>query len=187
MNEINNIKVSVSYEKPSTSKFAALMAEYEAAKKYADETVAYYKPLADMAEEAKMLAILDQLENIKEYALTLQALTGVKTVKISAYIDRALRGYYSKAGCFVVKANDSGTSIYWDGVEFTMDAFKARRYHFTGAEDESVNILGNWEKWKVYETLEKDALEQMQYHIKGQQNRAEKQKDRLYNITKEVK
>lgn len=184
MNEINNIKVSVSYEKPSTSKFAALIAEYEAAKKYADETVAYYKPLADMAEEAKMLAILDQLENIKEYALTLQALTGVKTVNISARIDRALRGYYSGAGCFIVKANNEGVYISWDGVEFTMDALKTRRYHFTG--EEGSNILGNWEKWKVYETLEKDALEQVQYHIEKQQNRAEKQKDRLYNITKEV-
>lgn len=184
---MNDIKVTVTYDKPSTSKFAALMAEYEAAKKYADETVAYYKPLADMAEEAKMLAILDQLENIKEYALTLQALTGVKTVKISAYIDRALRGYYSSAGHFIVKTDDRGPSISWDGVEFTMDALKTKRYHFTGAECEAADILGNWEKWKVYEALEKDALEQMQYHIKRQQNRAEKQKDRLYNITKEVK
>jgi hypothetical protein len=47
---MNEIKVTVAYEKPNTSKFDALMAEYEAAKKYADETVAYYKPLADIAE-----------------------------------------------------------------------------------------------------------------------------------------
>ena len=55
---MNEIKVTVSYEKPTTSKFDALMAEYEAAKKYADETVAYYKPLADVAEDAKFDAVL---------------------------------------------------------------------------------------------------------------------------------
>ena len=49
---MNEIKVTVAYEKPTTSKFDALMAEYEAAKKYADETVAYYKPLADVVGQS---------------------------------------------------------------------------------------------------------------------------------------
>ena len=72
---MNEIKVTVAYEKPTTSKFDALMAEYEAAKKYADETVAYYKPLADVAENAKFDAIMEQLETIKEYAKRIYKIT----------------------------------------------------------------------------------------------------------------
>ena len=43
---MTNIKVTVEYEVPKTNKFDALMAEYEIAKKIADETESYYKPLA---------------------------------------------------------------------------------------------------------------------------------------------
>ena len=89
---MNEIKVTVTYDKPTTSKFDALMAEYEAAKKYADETVAYYKPLADAAEEAKFDAIMEQLETIKEYAKRISEIKDGDAVWIKAHIPSCVCG-----------------------------------------------------------------------------------------------
>ena len=89
---MNEIKVTVTYDKPNTSKFDALMAEYEAAKKCADETVAYYKPLADVAEDAKFDTIMEQLETIKEYAVRISEINGGGAVWINAYLPSSVCG-----------------------------------------------------------------------------------------------
>lgn len=182
---MNEIKVSVSYDKPTTSKFDALMAEYEAAKRRADETVAYYKPLADVAEEAKFNAIIEQLETIKKYANKLCEFSENKQVTIRAYISADERG--GSTGCyFSVFCHSNGNyCIRWDGMDFTAEAVKKYPDDFTASYSERYNILGHWDKWKVYEYLEKDALRQLQGYIGSQNKRAEKQINRLNNITKE--
>lgn len=181
---MNEIKVTVTYEKPTTSKFDALMKEYEAAKKYADETVSYYKPLADAAEEAKFNAIIEQLETIKGYADKLCEFSEQKQATIRAYISASERGCHS--GCyFSVYRNPYGSyRIQWDGIDFTAEVLKTNPDNFTADYSERYNILGRWDEWKVYECLEEEALRQLQRHINAQNERAKKQINRLNNITK---
>ena len=159
---MNNIKVTVTYEKPTTSKFDALMAEYEAAKKYADETVAYYKPLADAAEEAKFDAIMEQLETIKGYAKHISDIKGGEAIWIKAYISSDVCGA-STGQEFEVIYRPRETNFRFE-IRSSWREFDRRyiKYHSEG----SSNFIGNWDKWKVYEKLERNAI------------------NRLYNITK---
>ena len=176
---MNEIKVTVSYEKPTTSKFDALMAEYEAAKKMADEKVSYYKPLADAAEEAKMNAILEQIEPIIEYAKQLAAISDRK-VYIKAHVSSSESGYYRLQTFSIIYHSDWNSAvIMWDDVEFNNNRLKKYSASFVGREH---NILGNWDKWNVYENLEKDAMRQLKTEIERQHERSERQIKRLNNI-----
>jgi hypothetical protein len=181
---MNEIKVTVSYEKPTTSKFDALMAEYEAAKKYADETVAYYKPLADMAEEAKFDAIMTQLETIKEYAKRISDLHG-QGVWITVYISDDVRGGGSSSlsnGKFsVVYRPNNGFEITWYGDRFTKERLKK---YPSGMCQGYYNIIGKWNEWRVYELLEEEAIFQLRRQISIQKSKAQEQINRLNNITK---
>lgn len=171
---MNEIKVTVTYDKPNTNKFDALMAEYEAAKKYADETVAYYKPLADVAEDAKFDAILEQLETIKEYARRISEITGEST-----YIREWV------ASCrFDISYHPNEPRLRYEvkygGKPFTKaQAQNDRNIFFDG-----LNIIGRWEELKAYECLEKAAFELLSKEINNQKRRANREKNRLYNITK---
>lgn len=180
----NRIKVTAEYEIPETSKFDLLMAEYEAAKKYADETVAYYKPLADVAEEAKMIAILEQLETIKKYATQIRALRENKNTSIEAYVSREQRDDTSGTYFKVALSSSGQYRIIWGNIDFNLSEFQKYRYGFNASYGEAHNILGNWEKWKVYESLERDAFRQLEYLIDVQEKRAQAQVARLNNITK---
>lgn len=174
---MNEIKVTVTYEKPTTSKFDTLMAEYEAAKKYADETVAYYKPLADVAEETKFDAIMEQLETIKEYAIRISEITK-ESVWIRAGVHAYMRGDTCSSSYFEVVYRPNQTQyrfeVAFDHVPFVRGKFCTGRH----------NVIGKWEEWKIYEQLEKDACMQLQKAIENQKTRAQKQIDRLNNIIK---
>ena len=171
---MNEIKVTVTYDKPNTSKFDALMAEYEAAKKYADETVAYYKPLADAAEEAKMDAILKQLETIKEYAKRLSDITN-ESVWIKA--KHPTNTIYFE----VVYRINGGYDIAWGGHTFDTKNLRWSRYRFC---IDTWNILGMWDEWRMYEQLDNNAMQQLRGVINKQTREANAEKNRLYNITK---
>jgi hypothetical protein len=174
---MNEIKVSVTYEKPTTSKFDALMAEYEAAKKYADETVAYYKPLADIAENAKFDAIMEQLETIKEYAKRIYKITKL-SVSLSAGVHGYMRGDSNSSVYFTVEYDPTNSKcdfiVSCDYMPFVKGNFCSGRH----------NIVGKWEEWKIYEQLEKSAYDKLQGAINKEKLRAQGQIDRLYNITK---
>ena len=165
---MNEIKVTVTYEKPNTNKFDALMAEYETAKRVADETVAYYKPLADVAEEAKFDAIMEQLETIKEYA---KHISEIKN-------DATWISYWAGARRFdVVYRPKQATYRYeitWGGDPFTKEKMQIMRH-----------IIVRWEELKVYEELEKEACKQLKKEIQKQVKRSQEQIDRLNNIVKE--
>lgn len=185
---MTNIKVIVTYDKPNTSKFDAMLAEYALAKQIADETELYYKPLADVAEEAKFDAIIEQLKPIKDYAKAIFELQDSKyAVWITAHISRQELGGYSSGGMgsfHVVYSNKThDIEVQWLGDEFTKE--RMRKYPGCYCND-GHNILGNWDKWNVYQRLETDAINQLKRHIERQQARGQKQIDRLYNITKEV-
>ena len=184
---MNEIKVTVTYEKPTTSKFDALMAEYEAANKYADETVAYYKPLADAAEDAKFDAIMEQLETIKRYAKTISNLSD-QSVWISTIIPINVRGgcsHSSSDGKFSViyrRNSNFPFEIMWIGDPFTKERLRKRWYSMCEGH---CNIIGMWNEWGVYERLEKEAISQLNNLINEQKRRANAQKNRLNNIIKE--
>ena len=171
---MNEIKVTVTYDKPTTSKFDALIAEYEAAKKYADETVAYYKPLADVAEEAKFDAIMEQLETIKEYAKRLSDITN-ESIWIKA------RNPKNAIYFEVVYRMSCGYDITWGNHPFDKSTMKHSRYHFCV---EAWNVIGMWDEWKMYEQLENNAMQQLRGAINKQKRKANDEKNRLYNITK---
>ena len=179
---MNEIKVTVTYNKPETSKFDALMAEYEVAKRYADETVAYYKPLADVAENVKFDAIMEQLETIKEYAVRISEIKHGSAVWITAYIPSGLCGSSNCDGeKFSVIYRPKETSFRFE-IRSAWQEFSRKqiKYYTEGSH----NFIGNWDEWKVYEKLEEKALELLRKEISEQTLKANAEKNRLYNITK---
>lgn len=182
---MTSIKVTVEYEVPKTSKFDALMAEYAVAKQIADETELYYKPLAVAAEDAKFDAILHQLETIKYYAQQISKLSNNEAVWIKAtipYHERNDNGYMMGSGDFTVEYFPKETNhfrIRWGGVLFTKEVFDRARCNFCKA---SRNVIGNWDKWKVYQRLEEDAICKLNELIQKQAQRKQEQIDRFNNI-----
>ncbi len=180
---MNEIKVTVSYEKPTTTKFDALMEEYKAAKQIADETVSYYKPLADAAEEAKMDAILEQIEPIIEYAKQLSAMKKDK-VTLNAYVNSSKSGHYGLQ-TFGITYHPcwDAAAITWNSMVFNKQRLKEYPEYIARSP---YNILGNWDKWNMYKGLENDAIRQLKNEIEKQHQRGQKQINRLNNIQKEV-
>ena len=183
---MTNIKVTVEYEVPETNKFDALLAEYALAKKIADETESYYKPLADAAEEAKFDAIMRQLESIEYYAEQISQLKSDGTsVWIKASIPAAERGdnypmYNSGDFTVVYSPGESNPfKITWEDCRFTKELLKKARCNLCEGKH---NIIGNWDKWNVYNRLEESAIRQLQMQIDKQKVRGQKQIDRLNNI-----
>lgn len=167
------IKVSVEYETPKTTKFEALMKEFEVAKKVADETVSYYKPLADCAEKAKFKAIMEQLEIIKQYAKRISNITHEATF---------LRSWFEGKGAWafdlVYRPNEITFpfEIKYGGNPFVRD----NPSFYQGG----TNIVGNWEEWRCFELLEKEACRQLEALIKKETQRGQTQIDRLNNIVR---
>lgn len=165
------IKVSVEYETPKTTKFEALLKEFEIATKVADETVDYYKPLADCAEKAKFEAIMEQLEIIKQYAKQISSITHQATF---------LRSWFEGKGAWafelVYRPNEITFpfEIKYGGKPFVRD----NPSFYQGG----TNIVGNWEEWRCFELLEKEACRQLQVLIEKETQRGNKQIERLNNI-----
>lgn len=185
---MTNIKVTVTYDKPSTSKIDALLAEYALAKQIADETESYYTPLADAAEEAKFDAIMEQLETIKDYARAIYKIQEYNcSVWITTHISRSELGGSSYGGMgslhVVYSHQTHDFEVKWMGNPFSKDYMREHPGCYCG---DGYNILGNWDKWNVYQRLEADAISQLKRYIARQQERGQKQIDRLNNITKEI-
>ena len=172
---MNEIKVTVTYEAPKTTKFDALMEEYKAAKQLADETVAYYQPLADVAEDAKFDAIIEQLETIQCYAQRIANITQENQVRVYTYCNGYMFSVLYKP------YSNFPFEITWDGASFTKD--NMHKHHGWFCEGK-YNIVGDWDKWGVYKALENNACSQLTRAIKSQAERAQKQIDRLNNIVK---
>ena len=177
---MNEIKVTVTYDKPNTTKFDALMAEYEAAKKCADETVAYYKPLADVAEEAKFDAIMEQLETIKEYAKRISEIKGGTAVWITANFTPHELGAYTSDN-FEVVYRPTETTHRW--VIQTKHGEFVRKYIQYYCEN-GRNFIGRWEELKVYQRLEESAYRKLREAINEQTRRANHETNRYHNIVK---
>ena len=178
---MNNIKVMVEYTAPKTDKFQALLNQYEEVKKTADETVEYYKPLANVAEEKKLELILEQLETIVGYMKQLYTIQGSKYPIESHAISNSGVDYKY----FTIRSNGIDTTIYWDGYPFTMKYYAENKSHFNNEYSYAYNILGNWDKWNMYQKLEDQCIEKLNRAIEEQKSRAEKQVNRYKNIVEE--
>ena len=185
----NSIIVSVEYETPKTSRFDALMAEYAAAKKCADETISHYKPLADAAEEAMVVAILTQLETIKGYVAQIHALDSSVT-KISAVGEvRGVNAY--SAWDFSVKVDHLTNDIryYWGGLPFNLEGLTSHHRAYTGVSgteyEDKYNILGNWNEWEIYSKLEERCLRELRRIIEHTKDCGNVQRERLERIAGE--
>ena len=168
---MSTIKVSVEYEKPKTTKFEALMKEFELAKKVADETVDYYKPLADCAEEAKFEAILEQLEIIKQYAKQISNITHEATF---------FREWFGTWAFELVYRPQETSCVF----EIRYGSRKFIKDNISSFVMSGTNIVGNWEKWCCFEKLEKAACKKLERLIAKEQERGQKQIERLTNIQK---
>lgn len=167
------IKVNVEYEIPKTTKFEALMKEFEVAKKVADETVSYYQPLADCAEKAKFEAIMEQLEIIKQYAKQISSITHEATF---------LRSWFEGKGAwaFELVYRPRETTFKFE-IEYGGNPFVRDNPRFYQGE---TNIVGNWEEWRCFELLEKEACNQLKELIEKEQQRGNTQIERLNNIAR---
>lgn len=170
-----DIKVSVEYETPKTDKFAALMAQYKEVKQIAADTISYYKPLADVAETAKFDAIWKQLINIFDYLRQLEA--------IGSVYKRVYGCFGRDDRIFSVEIKHGVPIVQWANNSFTKDEVIKRKRLYNAERCDTYNILGNWDKWRVYEKLEAECIRLLQYEIKQQKEAAEKEVKRLHNIT----
>ena len=178
---MSEIKVSVSYEKAPTTKFEALLKEYEVAKKVSDEQVSYYKPLADAAEDAKFKAILEQLETIKGYALKIAELTTSKTSYIGCYLSSAtLHGYTGRDFKVVVK--DGKVVVKFGDVQFNEENYTNLRSEFCNRD---YNLIADWDRMKIYEGLENSAIAKLTSLIDSVKEVGERQVKRLSRVTGE--
>lgn len=186
---MKNIKVTVEYEMPKTNKFDALLTEYKIAKKIADEAEDYYKPLAELAEEAKFDAIMQQLGIIKYYAQQISRLSDNATVCIKAHIS----GPERKEHCPMYGSGDFTVTYFtrerccfeirWSGAIFDKERFNNCRGNFCSG---SQNVIGNWDKWRVYQRLEEDAIQKLNELIQKQTERKQRQINRFKDIQGDI-
>ena len=174
----NKIKVTVEYEVPKTNKFDALLAEYAIAKQIADETETYYKPLADLAEAAKLDAILKQIEPIKYYAQQISRL-GNDRYPVGIYARHCICHFEVR---YDAKSSQPWT-VWWAGNSFSKERLIKCRGDFC---ERNYNILGNWDQWNMYKQLEEYAMAELQKAIDRQKTRGQEQINRLKNIQGDI-
>lgn len=176
---MNNIKITVEYETPKTDRFNELFEQYKTIKSAADDSVSYYKPLADAAEESKLTCILEQLFVISEYLKTLYEIDNYNN-KIVVYAFDKIKPGYGRGEFSMTIDKNKRIHIYWYSHPFTLEYYKVNKWAFTRGEE--MNILGNWNKWKMFEKLENASVNKLTSEMEKQHKRVEEQKNRLDNI-----
>jgi hypothetical protein len=135
-----------------------------------------------VAEEAKFDAIMEQLETIKEYARRISEIKNGEAVWIKANISSCVCGCSNSGGQSFEVIYRPRETRYMFEIHAAYQDFN--RKHIKYYSEGSHNFLGNWDEWKVYEKLEKNAVSQLNELITEQKRRANHEKNRLYNITK---
>lgn len=177
----NNIKITVEYETPKTDAFYSLLSEYGKIARLSDETISYYKPLADIAEETKIKTILKQLETIIDYLEQLHNMDQ-NICSVVAYCPTGSTNPMHRK--FEIKYSSAyNFEIWWNGDEFSLERYKKYPSSFNNQSMDEYNILGNWDKWRVYEQLEQHCIRHLNTLIDRRKAQAEKQIKRLKNIT----
>ena len=167
---MNEIKVTVNYNKPLTSRIDNLFAEYEAAHNLTEATKEELVPIIQAVGESKHRAILDQLEPIKEAVKKLHALRkqvyGRGNLTTDVGTRYTLNDYERD---FVIRYSEwsfkSECSIYFCVTNYsTMNGFNFENiehqyeWHYFGAKD---GIITNWNKLNIIEGLQKSLERQI--------------------------
>lgn len=178
---MNEIKVTVTYGKPTTSRIDNLFAEYEAAHNLAEATKAELTPIINEVGEAKHQAILDQLEPIVESVKKLHKLRQQvhgkwnvsRTYVVASYVlNNQKRDFVIK---YTESVNDNPISIHFcntsldmmNGLNFVKINHKYE-WHYFGAYD---GIITNWNKLDIIEGLQKALESQIKDLIKITNNK----------------
>lgn len=157
---MSNIKVTVEYESPPEDKFAALMAEYKAAKAAADEAKSTIQPLIDAGMKAKYEAICKQLEELGQKLKEYHSIT--KTGKFSDY------EYVSISTMYFNQFGGAYFSLRYSPHE-GLACYAGNGKFFTKKEEADCQyVLKHWNTLHIIEELEKDLLRKMQSSIKEQ-------------------
>ncbi|MBO5969927.1 MAG: hypothetical protein J6S14_15675 [Clostridia bacterium] len=157
---MSKIKVTVEYESPPEDKFAALMAEYKAAKAAADEAKSTIQPLINAGMEAKYEAICKQLEELgqklKEYHFITK--TG-RLADIECVVISTMYPTYGGTAYFTLRYSPhEGLVCYAGDSKF-----------FSHKEEANCQyVLKHWNTLHIIEELEKDLLRKMKSSIKAQ-------------------
>lgn len=175
----NNIKVTAEYIKPSTAVFDKYFNEFYEWQTIADDNEKYYNPLSDLAEEQKMIAILEQLETITDCLKKIVDIGGWGDARIVQYFDG---GYIKEFEIKHDKKNDE-FKIFWSGHPFTIEQLRSNRDWFNADFDDIENILGCWEEWAIYEQLEEICINRIEELTYYEEERASKRIRRFENIT----
>lgn len=177
----NNIKVTAEYIKPSTAVFDKYFNEFYEWQTIADDDEKYYTPLSDLAEEQKMIAILEQLETITDCLKKIVAIGGWGGVIIPQYFD----GGYIQRFEMNYNAKTNEFEILWNEKPFTIEQLRETRDHFNADFDDTQNILGCWEEWAMYEQLEEICIKKIEELTYYERVRSRKRISRFENITNE--
>lgn len=167
---MNEIKVTVTYDKPLTSRIDNLFAEYEAAHNLTEATKAELTPIIDAVGEAKHRAILEQLEPIKEAVKKLHLLRKQvysSVTKTHVCVTYTLNGKDKRD--FVVRCSDwnfnGECDVYFSVTNLdSMIGFNFEKidrqyeWNYFGAKD---GVITNWNKLNIIEGLQKSLERQI--------------------------
>jgi hypothetical protein len=165
---MSEIKVTAEYiSKPST-KFAALLAEFKAAKALAEATEAEKQPLIDAMGEAKLELIKKQLHEIVQKLFVIVHITG-RGCEVK--VEKMVNWYNYKASVSV----DHGYTIkiYLGGY----DIDTSREWWFS--ED---GIVTKWNELKLYDMLLKECEQRMTSLIDEQNKKIERINNTFNNM-----
>ncbi len=144
------------------SKFDALVGEYEAAKRLADETVETKQPLIDAMGEKKLQMIDEQLDTIADCLRKICEIKGDCDVcKAEAYTYLTPEGY-GKVSVYVRRYRDGNVEKRLNGWDI-----KNRQQHWFTAN----GIVTKWNEYRLYEKLLTDCQNQLRLAIDEQKGR----------------
>lgn len=159
---MSKIKVTVEYESPPEDKFAALMAEYKAAKAAADEAKSTIQPLINAGMEAKYEAICKQLEELGQKLKEYHSITKTGRFADYEYVSVSTMSMYfthPRRNCFSLQYSPhNGLVCYAGNSKFFSEKEEANCQY----------VLKHWNTLRIIEELEKELLKKMKSAIKAQ-------------------
>ena len=157
---MSKIKVTVEYESPPEDKFAALMAEYKAAKAAADEVKSTIQPLINAGMDAKYEAICKQLEEFGQKLKEYHSIT-----KTGKFADAQ---YVSVSAMFFTQRGGNWFSLRYSPYEGLVCYAGNGKFFSEKEKDDCQYVLKHWNTLHIIEELEKDLLRKMKSSIKAQ-------------------
>ena len=169
---MNNIKVTVDYELPTTDKFDALLEQYLQAKSIAETTKETMTPLIQMGGKARYDAICEQLQvivgQLKKIALVSES-----------HSSQSATGYYHLRGesyrmCVVYyPSRDKVEITYREKFGYTSRDFLNWEYNQNDLLDLD-GLVTCWNNFTIIEDMQKQCNYTIQNMITEQQKKAKK-------------